>query len=62
MLAFQINTEGTNRLALKELCQRFVDEAWIPAHLSKEQAEEFVLDCFKRTVEGELELLEVEGR
>jgi len=60
MRTFTVTTEGQNRLGLRELCQRYVDEQWVAAHMTDEQAAESLLDQFKRTVGAELELLTVE--
>ncbi|MEQ8786220.1 MAG: hypothetical protein RIC55_07970 [Pirellulaceae bacterium] len=56
---FLVTTEGENRLNLREACQAHVDSLWVPDHLLPHEAEEFVLDHFKRTVIGELEMLVV---
>ena len=58
-LKFTSTTEGANRLGLQELLQRYADEQWVAVHLTPEHAAESVLDCFKRTVAGELELLDL---
>lgn len=44
------------------MCQRYVDERWVADHLKAEQAVESVLDEFKRAVQAELALLQVECR
>jgi hypothetical protein len=62
MQTFHATTEGQNRLGLRELLQRYADEQWVADHLTLEQAAESVLDCFKRAVRQELELLELECR
>ena len=59
MRLFQVTTEGTNKLNLRQICEDFAIDAWIPDHLTPEQAAAFVLGSFKRTVLGELELLTV---
>ena len=53
-------TEGQNKLGLSELLQRYADEQWVAAHMTTDQAAASVLDCFKRAVNQELELLEME--
>jgi predicted DNA-binding transcriptional regulator len=60
MRRFTVRTEGQNTLRPRELCQRYVDERWIAANLTPEQAAESILDEFKRAVRQELEMLEVE--
>jgi hypothetical protein len=57
MRRFFASTEGPNRLGLRELLQRYADEQWVAAHMTPEQAAASVLDCFKRSVAGELEML-----
>ena len=54
-------TAEENRLGLRELCQRHVDDQWVAAHMTDEQAAESLLDQFKRAVRAELELLAVEA-
>jgi len=61
MRTFAVATEGANRLGLRELCQRYVDDQWHAAHMTDEQAAESLLDQFKRAVRAELELLTVEA-
>jgi len=60
MRTFSVSTEGPNRLGLRELCQRYADDQWLPAHATPEQAAAIVLDTFKRAVAAELEMLAVE--
>ena len=59
MRHFVATTEGPNRLGLRELLQRYASEQWVAVHMTPEQAAESVLDCFKRAVRQELELLEL---
>jgi hypothetical protein len=59
MRQFVVTTEGENRLGLRELCERYVNDQWFAAHASDELAAEALLDQFKRAVRSELELLEV---
>ena len=59
-MQFKVTTDGQNRLGLAELCERFANEQWLPAHVLAHEATEIVLDLFKRAVAGELELLQVE--
>lgn len=58
-LAFTIYSDGPNRTGLVAFAQRYVDQLWIPTHLSPDQARDFVLDQLKRAVAAEMELLEV---
>jgi hypothetical protein len=59
MRYFIAETEGPNRLGLRELVQHYAAEPWVAAHMTPDQAAESVLDCFKRAVRQELELLEL---
>ncbi len=59
---FKAKTEGRNQLALRDLLQRYANDQWVADHMTPEQAAESVLDCFKRAVRQELELLELECR
>ena len=60
MRTFVVSTEGHNRLGLRELCERYVNDQWFAAHMTNAQVAESLLDQFKRAVQGELELLTVE--
>ena len=62
MRSFTAKSDGANRLGLRELLQRYADEQWVATHMTPEQAAESVLDCFKRAVRQELELLELQCR
>jgi hypothetical protein len=62
MRVFTATTEGQNRLGLRELLQRYSDEQWVADHLTPDQAAASVLDCFKRAVRQEMELLDLECR
>ena len=59
---FTASTEGPNRLGLRELLQHYAEEQWVAVHLTPEHAAESELDCFKRAVRQELELLALECR
>jgi hypothetical protein len=56
---FSVTNEGRNVLGLAELCERFANDQWIPAHTLPHEVEALVLDQFKRAVEAELKLLVV---
>lgn len=56
-MPFTAATEGQNRLDLRELCESFANNLWIPDHLLPHEREAFALDLFTRTVAGELKLL-----
>lgn len=59
MRTFTVTTEGQNRLGLREVCQRYVDELWLAVHTTPEHAAEAALDTFKRAVLAEIEQLDV---
>jgi hypothetical protein len=59
---FIATTEGRNVLGLCERLQRYAEEQWVADHLTPEQAAAAVLDCFKRALKGEIELLSLECR
>ena len=47
-MQFKVIIEGLSRLGLAELCERFVNEQRLPAHLLPQEAADSVLDPFKR--------------
>ena len=57
MRKYIATAEGPNRLGVRELLQRYADEQWVADHMMPGQAAESVLDCFRRAVRQELELL-----
>jgi hypothetical protein len=59
MRRFVATTEGPNRLALRELLQRYAEEQWVASHMTPEQAAGSMLDGFKRAVRQELELMQL---
>jgi len=61
MRTFTVTTEGENRLGLREVCQRYVDDQWVADHMTDEQAAESLLDQFRRAVRQEWEMLTVES-
>jgi hypothetical protein len=58
-MQFTVTTEGRDNLGLRQLAEDFANQQWVPDHYTPEQATEFALDQFKRTVLSELELLVV---
>jgi hypothetical protein len=56
---FTATCAGSNPLGLRERLEPFADEHWPPAHVTKDEAAEIVLDQFKRTISHTLELLEL---
>ena len=59
MRRFVVSAEGSNRLGLRDLCEWFVNDLWVPSHLTEEQAAAFALDHFRPTLLAELEMIEV---
>ena len=57
MRTFHATTEGQNRLGLRELLERYANEQRVADHYTLEEAADITLDCFKRAVRQELELL-----
>ncbi len=60
--AFTVHSAGPDRTRMVAFAQRYIDELWIPTHLSSDQARAFVLDQFRRAVAADLELLEVRSK
>lgn len=58
-MRFVVTTDSKDPLDLCRICNDFANNLWVPTHLSPEQAEQFVLDQFRRTVLAELELLDI---
>jgi len=55
MRQFTVTTEGENRLGLRELCERYVNDQWFAAHASDELAAEAlrpVVGRFRRSKNG----------
>ena len=59
MRRFTVTTEGENRLGLRELCEAWCNDQWVANQMTPEQAEASLLDCFRRALRQEMELLEV---
>ena len=51
-MIFTVSSDGPDRTGLVAFAQRYVDQLWIPTHLTLDQAREFVLNQFKRAVGG----------
>ena len=60
MRQFIVTTEGQDRLGLRGVCEQYINDQWIAAHMTMEQAAESALDSFKRAVQQELKMLDVE--
>jgi hypothetical protein len=58
-MRFRVSTEGQNQSGLREFCERYVNDLWMPDHLLPHEAEQFALDHFNRAVIAELEMLVV---
>ena len=56
---FTVTLEGRNRLHLRQLSEEFVNDLWLPAYLTPEQAADFAADYFRRAVLSELKMLVV---
>ena len=61
-MKFNVITEARETLCLRQICEDFVNNLWVPSHYLPEQAEEFALDQFRRAVAAELEMLEVTAK
>ena len=59
MRRFTVTSEGSDRLHLRQLCEEFINDLWLPAHLTPEQAAAFAAYYFRRAVLSELKMLEV---
>jgi hypothetical protein len=60
-MRFKATCLGRDPLGLRELLETFANEQWLPAHATREQATEIVLDQFKRTIAQTLEMLELQA-
>lgn len=61
MYRFTVTTEATDRLDMATLCHIHANGIWIPDHLDPQQAEEFALDHFRRTVLNDHDMLVVKA-
>ena len=59
MPIFSVATEGRSTLNLPAMIEDFANQQWVPVHMTPDQSSEFVLDQFRRTVESELQMIEV---
>ena len=59
MPGFAVASAGRNILNLRAMVEEFANRLWVPAHISPEEASAFVRDQFRRTVESELQMLEI---
>jgi hypothetical protein len=51
----RVDCLARGEVRIRELCQRYVDEQWVAAHMTDQQAAESLLDQFKRAVRAEME-------
>lgn len=58
-MRFHVTTEAKDPLDLRGLCEKFCNELWVPEHVDPEEKARFALDCFRRTVQEGLRMLEV---
>ena len=58
-MRFIVTTKGHDRFGIVNVAQRFADRQVLPANKAPHDCAKAVLDALKRTVLGELELLEV---
>jgi hypothetical protein len=58
-MQFRCTTTGRDPLGLAKLLEQFANEQWVADHYTPEQATEFLLDRFKRTVATGLEQIEL---
>jgi len=60
MTTFRATTEGTDKLGLRAVLERYANDQWLPVHYTEEQRVGIVFDQFKRQVQQELQVLIVE--
>ena len=58
-MPFTATTTGPDRLGLCQALELFANEQWIPDYLDDEQRIAWLRDLFRRTLNGELKLLEL---
>ncbi len=60
MTTFKATTEGTDKLGLRAVLERYANDQWLTDHYTEQQRAEIVFDQFKRQVKQELKLLVLE--
>ncbi len=60
MTTFKATTEGTDKLGLRAVLERYADDQWLPDYYYDEQRVGIVPDQFMRQVQQELMLLVLE--
>jgi hypothetical protein len=58
-MRFTTTCIGADPLGLREKLGRFANEQWLPAHVTRDEAVEVVVDQFRRAVAQILQLLEL---
>ena len=60
MTTFKATTEGSDKLGLRAVLERYANDQWMAVHYTDEQRVEIVLDQIRRQVQQELKLLVLE--
>ena len=60
MTTFNATTEGTDKLGLRSVLERYANDQWLPDYHNEEQRIGIVFHQFKRQVQQELKLLVLE--
>ncbi len=60
MTTFRATTEGSDKLGLRAVLERYANDQWLPNYYTEEHRTEIVLDQFKRQVQQELKLFVLE--
>ncbi len=60
MTTFKATIEGTDKLGLRAVLERYANYQWLPDHYTEQQRVGIALDQFKRQVQQELKLLVLE--
>ena len=61
MTTFKATAEGSDKLGLREILEKYANDQWLPAHCTDEQKCAIVLDQLKRQITQELKLLVLEA-
>ncbi len=61
MTTFKATTEGSDKLGLRAVLERYANDQWMAVHYTDEQRVEVMLDQFKRQVQQELLVLKIES-
>ena len=60
-MTFRVTATGSDTFKLATLCQKYANSLWIPDHLCTVEKEAFILDQFKRAVQGGVAMIEVQS-